>query len=336
MFYSVHIISLHGENVNSALHFNKSIIISLLKLNYERLRKQMINTFWILKKYFKTYHIKIAFLEGNFVGFIGSPLGLFSKTKVVFCDHGAFLNQFKDKDIKLMRKVSSIFCNQIVVLTKKSKEDYERYFQVKDSKITNIYNWINEDIINEKRIYNSESKIILTAGRFTKEKGFDLLLQVAKIVLPINPEWQWYIYGEGPLKRTILNEIYICGLENSLIIKEFTDNMEQVYQQAALYVLPSYREGLPLVLLEAKAYKIPCISFNIITGPNEIIEDGKNGCLIEPYNVEAMANCINNLIQNLEFRKILSSNAYSNINKFRENHILNQWVNLINQLLDTR
>ena len=310
--YVVHIISIHGKEVNPSLQFSNSIKIKLLKLDEGRLRQQLIKAFYPIKSYFKKNKIEIAFLEATFVGFIGSPLGLLSKTKIVFCDHGSFMSQYNDIEIRIIRKIASIFCNKVIVLTKRSMDD---------------------SIIDEYRKYNLESKIILTAGRFTKEKGYDLLLQVAEKVLPLNPEWQWHIYGEGPLEQEYYNKAVSLGLENSLIFKGFVNNMNDVYENASIYVLPSYREGIPLVLLEAKAYKIPCVSFDILTGPNEIIEDAKNGYLIKPYDIEAMAACINKMIINPDIRQELSNKSYSNINKFREINIYDQWVILINQLL---
>ena len=247
--------------------------------------------------------------------------------------NNSFMSQYNDIEIRIIRKIASIFCNKVIVLTKRSMDDYKRYFRIKSKKITFIYNWISDSIIDEYRKYNLESKIILTAGRFTKEKGYDLLLQVAEKVLPLNPEWQWHIYGEGPLEQEYYNKAVSLGLENSLIFKGFVNNMNDVYENASIYVLPSYREGIPLVLLEAKAYKIPCVSFDILTGPNEIIEDAKNGYLIKPYDIEAMAACINKMIINPDIRQELSNKSYSNINKFREINIYDQWVILINQLL---
>lgn len=322
--YVVHIISIHGKEVNPSLQFSNSIKIKLLKLDEGRLRQQLIKAFYPIKSYFKKNKIEIAFLEATFVGFIGSPLGLLSKTKIVFCDHGSFMSQYNDIEIRIIRKIASIFCNKVIVLTKRSMDDYKRYFRIKSKKITFIYNWISDSIIDEYRKYNLESKIILTAGRFTKEKGYDLLLQVAEKVLPLNPEWQWHIYGEGPLEQEYYNKAVSLGLENSLIFKGFVNNMNDVYENASIYVLPSYREGIPLVLLEAKAYKIPCVSFDILTGPNEIIEDAKNGYLIKPYDIEAMAACINKMIINPDIRQELSNKSYSNINKFREINIYDQ------------
>ena len=330
--YIVHIVSLHGTTVNPALRFEKSISITHFNLSQERLRRQMFSGSYLLYKYFKKHQIEIAFLEATFAGFIGAPLGMFSKTKIVFCDHGALYNQLDDKDITSMRWIASHLCNYIVVLTKKSEEDYERIFHLKKKKIVSIYNSIKDTLVDDNRQYDSKSRIIITAGRFTKEKGFDLLLEVAKIVMPANPSWQWYIYGEGPLDGMIKKKIKEYGLTDSVIMKGFTDKMEEVYESAAMYVLPSYREGLPLVLLEAKAFKLPSISFDIVTGPNEIIEEGINGHLISPYDVKSMAECINHLIQNEDYRKYLSENAYSNIDKFQESIVLREWENLITKL----
>ena len=58
---------------------------------------------------------------------------------------------------------------------------------------------------------------------------------------------------------------------DKVILKGETRNVASVYKQGAIFVLTSCREGLPLVLLEAKANHLPCVSFDIVSGPNEII-----------------------------------------------------------------
>ena len=334
--FEVHVISLHGDVINRAIHFNENVSVVNLCVSNGRLRQQMITIVPILQKYFKKEKIDVAFLEATFAGFVGCPLGILSRTKIVFCDHGALYNQLADKDITTMRKLAASLCNHIVVLTKRSKEDYKKVFNTKESKITYIYNWIDEAMIGCNHEYDSNSSIILTAGRFTKEKGFDLLIKVANQVFPKNPDWKWHIYGEGPLEEQIRTEIKRNGLENNVILMGFTDDMDSVYQSASMYVLPSYREGVPLVLLESKAHMLPCVSFDIVTGPNEIIEDKINGFLINPYETDAMADCINNMIRDSELRRELSRNSYSNITMFREETILNQWIDLINTLLRKR
>ena len=72
------------------------------------------------------------------------------------------------------------------------------------------------------------------------------------------------------------------GLREQLILAGISNRLEEIYSQAAFLVLPSYREGMPLVLLEAKCFKLPLISFDIITGPGEIIQNSVNGFLFRP------------------------------------------------------
>ena len=96
-----------------------------------------------------------------------------------------------------------------------------------------------------------------------------------------------------------------------------------------MYVLPSYREGLPLVLLEAKFSMVPSFSFDIQTGPNEIIRDGVNGYLVQPYDVDAMADKIQYLIDHDDVRSQFSKDQKIDDEKFNEKNIIEKWKHLI-------
>lgn len=332
--FDVYVVSLHGKDINPAFRFNKGIKIDYVRLKEERLRKQMIEGVRKLLRYFNNNKIDIAFLEATYSGFIGAPINYLTKTRIVFCDHGALRNQLGEKDVRIMRRIASLMSNMTVALTKKSAEDYMNIFRIKEKRITYIYNWINNAYIDKNRQYDLNSKVILSVGRLTKEKGFDLLIEVAKKVFVRNKdkEWKWYIYGEGPLEGEISEAIIKNGLEDFIFLKGFTDDVPSIYQHAAIYVLPSYREGLPLVLLEAKAFKIPTISFDICTGPDEIIIDGVNGYLIKPYDSDAMADRVLELIGNDSLRQRFSANTYTNIEQFREDIVFKQWLKLIRDL----
>lgn len=91
-----------------------------------------------------------------------------------------------------------------------------------------------------------------------------------------------------------------------------------------------------MVLLEAKAYRLPIVSFDIETGPDEIVDDGVNGYLIEPYNVEEMADRICELIEKPELRKQFSDNAYIGIEKFDKNKIAEKWISVLESLEETK
>ena len=108
--------------------------------------------------------------------------------------------------------------------------------------------------------------------------------------------------------------------------------MEDEYKNAAIYVMTSLQEGLPMVLLEAKSNTLPLISFDIQTGPGEIICDGVNGYLIPAYDIKAMAEKICELIEDEKKRLKFSTNAQLDIEKFSKEVIIKKWEDVINKI----
>ena len=98
--------------------------------------------------------------------------------------------------------------------------------------------------------------------------------------------------------------------------------------------MTSRREGLGMVLLEAKAKKLPLVSFDIHAGPSDIIRDGIDGYLVPPFDTDAMAEKICYLIEHPEARKDFSNHAYGNIDKFRKETILEKWKKLIGEMME--
>ena len=156
-------------------------------------------------------------------------------------------------------------------------------------------------------------------------------MEVAKKILPTHQDWQWHVYGAGEMRQMLEEKIEEYRLEDQLILKGNVDHAYRYYSDYAFLVLPSYREGLPLVLLEALELGLPMVSFDIETGPNEIIEDGKNGYLIPPYDLEQMGQRMTELMEDASRRKAFSTYE-GNKDKFSKNTILKQWIRLIEGL----
>ena len=84
-----------------------------------------------------------------------------------------------------------------------------------------------------------------------------------------------------------------------------------------------------MVLLEAKSYGLPLVSFNIMTGPRDIIEDGVNGSLIPPDNVGVMAEKLACLMDHEEFRASFSAASQNGMENFEWKRVLGQWETLL-------
>lgn len=307
-------------------------VIKLLdsELRLRDMRKKVANK---LVKHLKTSEVDIAIIQGTYAGFITSNCRFKVDSKIVFCDHGALLNEWKKAKVTLMRLMSSIYSHKIVSLTNQNANDYNKKFMIPLKKIKVIPNFIDIECMDVEP-YNVNSKKIISVGRFSKEKGFDLLVQSFAQVSPQYPEWSLDIYGDGEMMDTVKALIDEYDLNDKIILKGMCNDVQSKYKEYAMYVLPSYREGLPLVLLEAKANHLPIVSFDIVTGPRDIINDGINGILIPPYDISKFSDAICDLIVNTEKRQSMSKHSYDNIEKFSKSNVLAEWMKLIDELCD--
>ncbi len=331
--YNVHIVSITGDYKKCIYNINKNIKCFNIGCNSnERVRNIILKSFGCLKDYISKNNIDIVFMIGHYVPPIALPVKPFVKSKFVFCDHGALINQLDDKKAILFRKLGSKLSDKTIVLTERTMNDYQNILNIKKEKIDYIYNWLDDDIIKNSVDYNIDSNKILSCGRFGQEKGYDILIDVAKIVFERHPSWEWHIYGNGEKLEDVKNMIYNNNLQNNVMLMGVSNNMYDIYKDYSIFALTSYREGLPLVLLEAKANRLPIISFDCATGPSEIIQDNLDGYLIECYNKDEMANKICNMIEDRELRKRFSDNSIKNLDKFSKEIICKKWNNLIRSL----
>lgn len=326
----VYIVSIINDELPPAYEYSCSGIASLVKGEYH-LRKLQIKAFKPLRSFLQENEIDIAFIIGYYAGFITLPMRAFTRTKLVFCDHGALINQWDDKKARLIRKMSSKICHHTVVLTEQTKEDYIDKFGVNKKRIDCIYNWIEPSEVDSQK-YDINSKRVLSAGRLTSEKGFDRLIAIMAPILKRHEDWHLDIAGDGNMFEELERIIDREEIGDNIHLIGRVDDLRAKYKKYAMYVLPSYREGLPLVLLEAQINKLPIIAFDIMTGPREIIKDGVDGFLIADNDYTDMREKVNMLMENRDERIRLSNNSSINIECFSKEKVMQQWSSLMNEI----
>lgn len=325
--YDVSILSLCGESIPQ-LPLDSRIHYLSLHLGKGRGRIMRKTAMPLLKKYFVENHMDIAFAQGHYPAFVAGGVCGTTKTKMIFCDHGALMNQWRDHSTVVMRLLNSIQYSKTVTLTEQTRRDYHAKFRIPVKKLVHITNWIADDLPRSEK-YDTTSRKIVSAGRFGKEKGFDMLIKAFAPVARKHPDWQLDLFGDGEMMenvKALVSEYDLAGQVNLLGMRS---DLKERYGEYAMYVLPSYREGMPLVLLEAKANRLPIISFDILTGPREIVRDGIDGILVPPYDLEKMSAAICTLIEDDMLRQTMSDRSLDNLNKFSKDTILKQWCNLI-------
>lgn len=333
--YSVSLVSLLDDGRPAAYHLADRVrYIKLLRGEF-RLRNQQRKLFKKIRRMLKKEEIDVAVILGHYTGFLMSPVRPFVKTRFVFCDHGALMNQWDDRKNRAMRRLSAMVCDKVITLTERTKEDYIKRFHMRRDRVDCIYNWIDQEL-SEPETYDIQSKRIVSAGRFGIEKGFDLMVRIFEIVVRRHPDWHLDLYGDGEMFDEV--DVYVRehNLSENVHLMGFYDNVREVFGKYAFYAMPSYREGLPVVLLEAKCCRLPIVSFDILTGPGEIIRDGVDGLLIPPYDTECFADAVSFLMDNPEKRKEMSGHSQENLNLFSRETIFRQWEQLILSLADRR
>ncbi len=145
---------------------------------------------------------------------------------------------------------------------------------------------------------------LLCLGRLVPAKGQHVLLDAAARLRDSGTVFRLMIVGDGPDRQSLERRAIELGLAESI---EFTgavgqDEVHQYYDCADMFVLPSFAEGVPVVLMEAMAKEIPVISTRI-TGIPELIEHGRSGLLVSASDAQALADAIQRLIDDPELRK---------------------------------
>lgn len=143
--------------------------------------------------------------------------------------------------------------------------------------------------------------LVLAVGRHVAQKGFDLLLQAWVAVLKAVPGARLRVLGDGALRGEHERLAHSLGVAGSVEWLDPTPGIERHYREAAVFVLSSRYEGMPLALLEAQALGVPAVAFDCPTGPGEILTPD-TGRLVAPGDVPALAAALVELLSSPELR----------------------------------
>lgn len=248
-------------------------------------------------------------------------------------EHFNYDYQWPSPIYRAFRKCTAHFtaghADYIVTLTERDKENYKNRLGRKN-RISVIYNPAEFKERDEHQ--RDREKILITVGRLTHVKGIDFLGKLAPEILNAHKDWKWYVLGEGEDRELLERVCREHHLQDRLIMTGNVRDVESCLCRASVYVMTSRAEGLPMCLLEAAGCGVPCVSFDIPTGPAEIIEDGKTGFLIPAFDLEKMKEKIEILIENEEIRKEFQANTGMCREKFSLERIALQWRALLKNL----
>ena len=219
--------------------------------------------------------------------------------------------------------------DRIVVLT---NEDKERYWK-NNERISVIPNPVR---FFPNTIASLNSKRIIAAGRLTYQKNYSSLIHAYSLIANRYPGWRLDIFGEGPDKKALQEEINSLGLTKVISLKGNSSNLQQEMLASSIFVLTSIYEGFGLVITEAMSCGLPVISYSCPCGPKDIIENRVNGFLVNNGDERTFAEHIACLIENEDLRKNMGRLARNRASCYLPDQIAKQWMNLFKTIKEER
>lgn len=269
----------------------------------------------------------------------------------IFTVHGWTFNENRPNWqiflIKNFSRLTCLFYDKIICVSEYDKQTAIKNKICNPKKIIVIHNGIKledynffsrEDARNLLRSRTPKSDLgvrLLTVGsigEFTKNKGQSFLVKAIKSVSSSQyPVVSILIGFDGGDISNLKSQISKLKLENKIFLVQNLPDAAQYLKAFDIFVLPSIKEGLPYVLLEASLAGLPIITTNT-GGIPEIIQNEENGILIESKNPEQIANALKKLFENPELKNKLGENARKQVlEKFGFEKMMKETMKIYNQ-----
>lgn len=168
---------------------------------------------------------------------------------------------------------------------------------------------------------------LLYVGRINfQQKRTDLLVPIWKKIMNLHPDWELDVLGDGEALQDLREMAEDAGLER-IHFHGFQDP-KPFLRKAKYFVMTSAFEGFGMVLVEAQAYGVIPIAFNCFSAIGDIIDDGKTGVLVEPFNIADYVDKLDGLMKNEKGRSEMAKNSRQSIDKFEPGKIADKWLRM--------
>jgi glycosyltransferase involved in cell wall biosynthesis len=144
--------------------------------------------------------------------------------------------------------------------------------------------------------------IVMSAGRLSPEKGYHVLVDAAAAVCRDEPGARFVVFGEGSQREELERRIAAAGLEAHFALPGFRDDLDAIMPNADVFVLPSFTEGLPNVVLEASAAGVPVVA-TAVGGTTEVVVAGETGLLVTPGDPVGLAAALRQMLADANLRR---------------------------------
>ncbi len=226
----------------------------------------------------------------------------------------------------LKHKYSNI--DYLLALTKTLEQDYHKFLKHNHhTKIVLMPNMLYTIPTKKSTLDNHN---IITMSRLDKGKRNDEIIRIFSKIKD-RENWHLYILGDGEEYKHLESLIKELRLEDSVFLEGYIskEKLPDYLLKSSIFLMASITEGLPMVLLEAMSYGIPCIAYETSSGVNDIIDHNQNGFIIKNRNEEEYINCLEKLMKDSKLRKEFGNNTNKKVKEFKKETIIKKWYNIL-------
>ena len=179
--------------------------------------------------------------------------------------------------------------------------DEKRYFPVDEAEKRRL---------RKEMGYGEDQKLILCVGELLPNKNQKMAIHAMQKIVKQYPDAILLIAGNGPEQQNLENEIHLCGLENNVKMLGYCTHLQDYQHICDVLVSCSYREGLPLNIVESMLSGNPVVA-TINRGHKELVKDGKTGYLVKLDDADPMADRVQDLLEDSKKAEQFGKNAYN-------------------------
>lgn len=234
--------------------------------------------------------------------------------------------------VRLLRRLLYKRARTVVVLTPGIAQWAGSF--VRSEAIHVIPNPISQQFCSSVKLdAERNSHRVIAIGRLEAQKGFDMLLKAFAQSARQHLTWNLMIIGDGSERDRLQALAAALQIGDRVKWERAVKEPEKELRRSDLFVLSSRYEGFPMVLLEAMACGLPVVSFDCPSGPREIINDGDDGLLVPPNEINSLAAAMNRLMSSEDERKRFGERATHVVERFSLAKVADMWTAVFEQAL---
>ncbi len=269
---------------------------------------------------------KVDLIQSHLLGsnVYASIAGLLTRTPVIATFHGAVDIGEKERFMGLKFAAINLGSRAIVAVSGNLRDNIIHRTPLRKNKVCVIYNGIDTRLFQRQKNHRlrqqfgwDEKDIIIgSLGNIRPAKAYDILLKAA-VLLKTSPEIYRFVIagqGKGKLFQSLQNLKTELGLDAVVHFPGFNDDPAEFLSNLDIFLLSSSSEGFSIATIQAMAAGLPVIVTRS-GGPQEIVTEGENGCLVDPDQPAEIAEAIEQLANNEQLCRKLSENAQAHVMK---------------------